>query len=99
MVLRGAPLLRAGAALSSSGPRRPRHRFTLSTLLRPVNVLPHRSPDSLRLLEDAPVEVEDAASSAQGPECKSHRLLVDQGIIRPVTNCPGMFHYLPLAVR
>ncbi len=67
---------------------RQRRRFLLSRLLRPVNLLPHGGTQA----GQRPVRKEESLSKGQ-------RLLVDQGVIRPLENCPGVFHYLPLAVR
>ncbi len=67
----------------------PSERHRLSHLLRPLNILPHNSQENLA----SPVE------SACSTTSRSYRLMVDQGIIKPVATAMGIFYYLPLAVR
>lgn len=41
----------------------------------------------------------ESTETESGGKCKSHRLFVDNGIIRPAIHAEGTFHYLPLGLR
>jgi prolyl-tRNA synthetase len=54
-------------------------------MLQPLNLIPPKKAV--------------ASEEEEAIVCKSARLLVDQGFVRPVHHGPGLFHYLPLAAR
>ncbi len=80
--------LSSSALMARTQVRRRVHRFSLSRLLRPVNILPHGQNDQRKESE-----------TEKSHESRSLKLLEDQGIIRSVADSQGMYHYLPLAVR